>query len=93
MNKLIFASVVFTQYLFSFEPIAPVKYEWTPTCYWGLDIDKECIFYDAYNDVIEVGTPRIYMEIMYEIGLPVVISHFMPMPDRPLLIRPIKECA
>ena len=84
MNKLIFVAVFFAQSLCAFE--------WIPTCYFGLDIDQECIFYDAYNDTIEIGTPRVYYELMYMIERPVVITHYSPMPERPIVKLPILEC-
>ena len=51
--------------------------EWTTIWEGHFDYDKECLFYDAWNDAIIYDVPDLYMQDMFDFGRSVVITHFL----------------
>ena len=86
MKKLLIAAILVMQPLLALEPQS--TFQWFPTCYF-FDIDTECIFYDAWNDRIEVMIPRDYLKMMYDMEVTAVLTHFHPLPPKPLVRQPI----
>jgi hypothetical protein len=86
MKKLLICAALF------FAPLTAC--EWTNVWEGHFDYDKECLFYDAWNDAIVYDVPDSYMKDMFDYGRSVVITHFVKV-EKPVNIffdeRTIKD--
>lgn len=56
--------------------------EWIPIAKQSLDVNKECLIYDAWNDRVVFCVPHDYIRWEYHNERVVVITHWMPL-ERP----------
>lgn len=75
MKNLVISFILFTSSVCSCE--------WLDIINNNLDINKECVFYDYWNDVIVYDKPVNHIYKMYLNNKVCVITHFIKLPCKP----------